>query len=53
MVCTSVTLAMDYKFHWEGNSIASVTLTRTVGSITLNTNGKDAHVKLTHGSTHH
>ncbi|XP_075882100.1 tectonic-2 [Nelusetta ayraudi] len=38
VVCKNVTVAMDYKLYWEGNSITSVTLTRTVGSITLNTN---------------
>lgn len=52
VVCKNVTLAMDYKLYWEGNSITSVTLTRTVGSITLNTNGKAAPMKLTCGSTH-
>lgn len=36
VVCKNVTLAMDYKLHWKGNSITSVTLTRTVGNITLN-----------------
>lgn len=38
VVCKNVTLAMDYKLYWKGNGITSVTLTRTVGNLTLNTN---------------
>ncbi|XP_044052251.1 tectonic-2 isoform X2 [Siniperca chuatsi] len=33
--CENVTLALDYKFYWKGNGITSVTLTHTVGTITL------------------
>ncbi|XP_023269272.1 tectonic-2 [Seriola lalandi dorsalis] len=36
LVCENVTLAMDYKFYWKGNGITRITLTRTVGTITLN-----------------
>ncbi|KAM3867514.1 tectonic-2 [Diretmus argenteus] len=35
-VCENVTLALDYKFFWQGNGITDITLTRTVGSVTLN-----------------
>ncbi|XP_037339060.1 tectonic-2 [Pungitius pungitius] len=37
LLCENVTLALDYTFYWKGNGITSVTLTRTVGTITLNT----------------
>ncbi|KAM9360664.1 tectonic-2 [Symphorus nematophorus] len=36
LVCENVTLALDYKIYWKGNGITSITLTRTVGTITLN-----------------
>ncbi|XP_029367117.1 tectonic-2 isoform X2 [Echeneis naucrates] len=36
LVCQNLTLALDYKFYWKGNGITSITLTRTVGSVTLN-----------------
>lgn len=36
LVCENVTLALDYKVYWKGNGITSITLTRTVGTITLN-----------------
>ncbi|XP_059193375.1 tectonic-2 [Centropristis striata] len=36
LVCENVTLALDYQFYWKGNGITSITLTRTVGTITLN-----------------
>ncbi|XP_054467434.1 tectonic-2 [Anoplopoma fimbria] len=36
LVCENVTLALDYKFYWKGNAITSITLTHTVGTITLN-----------------
>ncbi|XP_037632636.1 tectonic-2 [Sebastes umbrosus] len=36
LVCENVTLALDYRFYWEGNGITNITLTRTVGTITLN-----------------
>uniref|UniRef100_UPI0037E936C1 tectonic-2 n=1 Tax=Semicossyphus pulcher TaxID=241346 RepID=UPI0037E936C1 len=36
LVCDNVTLALDYKFYWKGNGITSITLTHTVGTITLN-----------------
>ncbi|XP_071389185.1 tectonic-2 isoform X2 [Centroberyx affinis] len=35
-VCENVTLALDYKFFWQGNRITDITVTRTVGIITLN-----------------
>lgn len=53
MVCKNVTLALDYKLYWKGNGITSVTLTRTVGNIALNTNGKGATMKPSSASTHH
>ncbi|XP_040898453.1 tectonic-2 isoform X2 [Toxotes jaculatrix] len=34
--CENVTLALDYKFYWKGNGITSITLTRTVGTISVN-----------------
>ncbi|TNN52946.1 Tectonic-2 [Liparis tanakae] len=37
LVCENVTLALDYKFYWKGNGITNITLTRIVGTITLNT----------------
>lgn len=39
-VCENVTLALDYKFYWEGNGITSIKMTRTVGTVTLNESGK-------------
>ncbi|XP_029296014.1 LOW QUALITY PROTEIN: tectonic-2, partial [Cottoperca gobio] len=36
LVCENVTLALDYKFYWKGNGITNITLTLTVGTITLN-----------------
>ncbi|XP_070820082.1 tectonic-2 [Chaetodon trifascialis] len=36
LVCENVTLALDYKIYWKGNGITSITLTHTVGTITLN-----------------
>lgn len=51
MVCKNVTLAMDYKLYWKGNGITSVTLTRTVGNLTLNTDGKGAPTKPPHAWT--
>ncbi|GAA6224742.1 tectonic-2 [Lates japonicus] len=36
LVCENLTLALDYKFYWKGNGITNITLTRTVGTITLN-----------------
>ncbi|XP_071339033.1 tectonic-2 [Trachinotus anak] len=36
LVCENVTLALDYKIYWRGNGITRLTLTRTVGTITLN-----------------
>ncbi|XP_042344716.1 tectonic-2 [Plectropomus leopardus] len=36
LVCENVTLALDYKVYWKGNGITSITLSRTVGNITLN-----------------
>ncbi|XP_067376099.1 tectonic-2 isoform X2 [Channa argus] len=38
LVCENVTLALDYKFSWKANDITNVTLTRTVGTITLDRN---------------
>ncbi|XP_030000328.1 tectonic-2 isoform X1 [Sphaeramia orbicularis] len=35
-VCENMTLALDYKFYWRGNGITQTTLTRTVGTVTLN-----------------
>ncbi|XP_076006845.1 tectonic-2 [Genypterus blacodes] len=37
--CESITLALDYKFYWNGNGITNITLTRTVGTITLSDDG--------------
>ncbi|XP_037836288.1 tectonic-2 isoform X2 [Kryptolebias marmoratus] len=36
LVCQNVTLALDYKFFWTGNSLTGVTLTHTAGSIISN-----------------
>ncbi|XP_038560425.1 tectonic-2 isoform X1 [Micropterus salmoides] len=36
LVCENVTVALDYEFYWKGNGITSITLTRTVGTVTLN-----------------
>ncbi|XP_041854205.1 tectonic-2 isoform X2 [Melanotaenia boesemani] len=33
LVCENVTLALDYKFFWQGNSITAITLTRTIGTL--------------------
>ncbi|XP_020791015.1 tectonic-2 isoform X2 [Boleophthalmus pectinirostris] len=38
LVCENVTLALDYNFHWKENGITGITLTRTVGSVTLKGN---------------
>lgn len=35
-VCENVTLALDYNFYWKGNGITGITLTRTIGTISLN-----------------
>ncbi|XP_034547872.1 tectonic-2 [Notolabrus celidotus] len=35
LVCENVTLALYYKFYWKENGITSITMTRTVGTITL------------------
>lgn len=35
-VCVNVTLALDYKFFWQGNGLTNITLTRTVGTFPLN-----------------
>lgn len=53
VVCQNVTLALDYKLYWKGNGITSVTLTRTVGNITLNTNGKVTSMKPSYALTYH
>uniref|UniRef100_A0A8C6UV29 Tectonic family member 2 n=1 Tax=Neogobius melanostomus TaxID=47308 RepID=A0A8C6UV29_9GOBI len=34
--CKNVTLALDYNFYWKGNGITGITLTRTIGTISLN-----------------
>ncbi|XP_061762559.1 tectonic-2 isoform X1 [Nerophis ophidion] len=34
--CANVNLALDYKFYWKGNGITRITLTRSVGKVTLN-----------------
>ncbi|XP_019130650.2 tectonic-2 [Larimichthys crocea] len=39
LVCDNVTVALDYKVYWRGNGITNITLTRTVGTITLNNSG--------------
>ncbi|TKS78691.1 Tectonic-2 Precursor [Collichthys lucidus] len=36
LVCDNVTVALDYRVYWRGNGITNITLTRTVGTITLN-----------------
>lgn len=36
--CKNVTLALDYDFYWQGNGITGITLTRTIGTISLNGN---------------
>ncbi|KAK5871470.1 hypothetical protein PBY51_004351 [Eleginops maclovinus] len=36
LVCDNVTLALDYTLYWEGNGLTSITVTHTVGTITLN-----------------
>ncbi|XP_072244046.1 tectonic-2 [Leuresthes tenuis] len=36
LICENVTLALDYKFYWKGNSITGIALTRTVGTIISN-----------------
>ncbi|XP_056146496.1 tectonic-2 [Lampris incognitus] len=35
-LCVNVTLALTYKFFWQGNGLTNITLTRTVGSFMLN-----------------
>ncbi|KAF0033859.1 hypothetical protein F2P81_013925 [Scophthalmus maximus] len=35
LICENVTIALDYTFYWKGNYITNITLTRTVGTITL------------------
>uniref|UniRef100_A0AAV2MRC0 Tectonic domain-containing protein n=1 Tax=Knipowitschia caucasica TaxID=637954 RepID=A0AAV2MRC0_KNICA len=35
LVCENITLALDYNFYWKENGITGITLTRTVGSVTL------------------
>ncbi|XP_077601371.1 tectonic-2-like [Stigmatopora nigra] len=32
-VCESVTLALDYTFHWKGNIITNITLRRSIGKL--------------------
>ncbi|XP_074527283.1 tectonic-2 [Halichoeres trimaculatus] len=39
LVCENVTLGLHYKFYWKENSITSITVTRTVGTIALNDSG--------------
>lgn len=34
-VCENVTLALDYNFYWKGNGLTGITLTRTIGTISL------------------
>ncbi|XP_054629881.1 tectonic-2 [Dunckerocampus dactyliophorus] len=36
--CQNVNLALDYKFFWKGNSITNITLTRSIGTISVNGN---------------
>lgn len=36
LVCENLTLALDYKFYWKENGITGITLTRTIGTIILN-----------------
>lgn len=36
LVCENITLSLDYTFYWKGNGITQITLTRTVGTVTLN-----------------
>ncbi|KAM8760492.1 tectonic-2 isoform 1-T1 [Acanthopagrus schlegelii] len=36
LACENVTLALDYKFYWKGNGITRISVTRTVGTISLN-----------------
>ncbi|XP_028314137.1 tectonic-2 isoform X1 [Gouania willdenowi] len=38
LVCENVTLALDYKFYWMENSITSIILTRTVGTVSFRGN---------------
>lgn len=38
-LCENVTLSLDYKLYWDENGITSVTLTRTVGTISIFNNG--------------
>lgn len=40
LVCENVTLALDYKFYWKGNSITRISVTHTVGTISLTSSGK-------------
>lgn len=40
LVCENLTLALDYKFYWRENGITGITLTRTIGTIILNSRGK-------------
>lgn len=40
LVCENVTLALDYKFYWRGNGITRISVTHTVGTISLNSGGK-------------
>ncbi|TKS78698.1 Tectonic-2 Precursor [Collichthys lucidus] len=39
LVCDNVTVALDYRVYWRGNGITNITLTRTVGTITLKNSG--------------
>ncbi|XP_072289663.1 tectonic-2 [Eucyclogobius newberryi] len=38
VVCENVPLALDYNFYWKENGISGITLTRTLGTVTLNGN---------------